>query len=338
MWCRPVTSSNLLSEKKEKEWDGTEAVPPFPADVTPDNVPIAFHGARGLGHLQEFDQDWSTAAWWAYTEVNTSHISVAISTTTYISYVMHTWFLLVLGFALLYTDGYGHEISEAVHRLMEQADPKARVEYCGEISTGKLDYLLFVITRDELTGVVLVQKDQQNETAIVDADTSLFSPQTRDFYFLGKPLGLAISELLARRNLKRQSQQILRQAGHLQEVSSIGSDIDRVIFPISGFRLGSESSREIIRSLRTAHSISVEPAKAPPGSIIISPTQYTAHGPVSIGHAGIVGSRGLIYSADARFGGAWVQNFTLASWLNRFSASNGTYAFLLRNSPHSKDL
>jgi hypothetical protein len=250
---------------------------------------------------------------------------------------MIKWLSLVLGFALLSTYGYGGEIPQAVHRLMEQADPKARVEYCGGISTGKLDYYLFVITRDELTGVVLVQKDQEHEPAIADADTSLFSSRTKDLYFLGKPVGSAVSELLARRNLKRQSQQPPRQTGHLQEVSSIGSDIDRVIFPISGFKLGSESSREIMGILRTAHTISVEPAKAPSGSIIISPTQYAAHGPVSIGHAGIVGSRGFIYSADARYNGAWVQNFTLASWLNRFSASNGTFAFLLRNSPRSNE-
>jgi hypothetical protein len=251
---------------------------------------------------------------------------------------MYRRFLLVLGFALLHANVYGDEIPQPVHRLIEQADPKARVEYCGAISTRKLDYYLFVISRDELTGVVLVQKCPENEPVIIDADTSLFSPRSRDSYFLGKALGSAISDLLARRNLKRQSPQTPRQTGHLQEVSSIGSDIDRVIFPISGFRLGSESSHEIVRILRTVHTISVEPAKAPPGSIIISPTQFTAHGPVSIGHAGIVGVRGLIYSADARYGGAWVQNFTLASWLNRFSASNGTYAFLLRNNPHSNDL
>jgi hypothetical protein len=236
---------------------------------------------------------------------------------------MIKWLSLVLGFALLSTYGYGGEIPQAVHRLMEQADPKARVEYCGGISTRKLDYYLFVITRDE--------------PAIADADTSLFSSRTKDLYFLGKPVGSAVSELLARRNLKRQSQQPPRQTGHLQEVSSIGSDIDRVIFPISGFKLGSESSREIMGILRTAHTISVEPAKAPSGSIIISPTRYAAHGPVSIGHAGIVGSRGFIYSADARYNGAWVQNFTLASWLNRFSASNGTFAFLLRTSPRSNE-
>jgi hypothetical protein len=247
-------------------------------------------------------------------------------------------FFLVLGSALLYIHGRADEIPQAVHLLMEQANPKARLEYCGAISTQKLDYYLFVVTREELTGVVLVQKDRQNVPAIVDADTSLFSSPAKDFYFLGKPLGSAISELLARRNLKRQAQQLPRETSHLQEVSSIGSDIDRVIFPVSGFKLGSESSHEIMRILRTTDTISIEPARAPPGSIIISPTRYTTRGAVSIGHARIVGSHGLIYSADARYGGAWVQNFTLASWISRFSASNGTYTFLLRDRPHSKNL
>jgi hypothetical protein len=258
--------------------------------------------------------------------------------TTYICTVMFMWFLLVLGFALWDIDGCADEIPQPVRLLMEQANPKAHVEYCGEISTRKLDYYLFVVTREELTGVVLVQKDRQNVPAIVDADTSLFSSQTKDLYFLGKPLASAISELLARRNLKRQAQRSPEQAGRLQEVSFIGSDIDRLILPICGFKLGSASSREIMRILRTTHTISIEPARAPPGSIIVSPTQYTASGPVLIGHAGIVGSYGLIYSADARYGGAWVQNFTLASWLSRFSTRNGTYAFVLRDQHHSKKL
>jgi hypothetical protein len=38
----------FAKRKKEKEWDDTEAVPPFPADPVPNNVAIGFRGARGV--------------------------------------------------------------------------------------------------------------------------------------------------------------------------------------------------------------------------------------------------------------------------------------------------
>jgi hypothetical protein len=232
--------------------------------------------------------------------------------------------------------GQTEEIPQGVLRLVEQANSKARVEYCGAISTKNLCYHLFVVSCEELAGVVLVRNSLGDLPIIVDADTSLSFSRIEISYALGKAAETAIADLLERRNLKRQAQAPLRQTCPSREVSSIGRDIDRVIFPITGFKLGSESTHEIMNILRTTHTISMEPANAPPGAIIISPTRFSPHGPVSIGHAGIVGSDGSIYSADARYGGAWVRNFTLASWLNRFSTSNGTYAFLLRDRPHPR--
>jgi hypothetical protein len=234
--------------------------------------------------------------------------------------------------------GQAEEIPQVVLRLMEQTNPKARLEYCGAISTKNLCYHLFVVTCEELAGVVLVRNSRGDLPIIVDADTSLFFCRTETPYSLGKAVQAAIADLLERRNLKRQGQIPLKQITPSREVCCIGRNIDRVIFPITGFQLGSESTHEIMNILRTTHAISVEPANAPPGSIIVSPTRFSAHGPFSIGHAGIVGPGGSIYSADARYGGAWVRNFTLGSWLSRFSASNGTYTFLLRDRSHSKSL
>jgi len=57
----PVPFFPLPNEKKEKASDGTEAVPPFSANVTSNNVSSAIHGARGLSALQGLDQHWSTA-------------------------------------------------------------------------------------------------------------------------------------------------------------------------------------------------------------------------------------------------------------------------------------
>jgi hypothetical protein len=76
--------------------------------------------------------------------------------------------------------------------------------------------------------------------------------------------------------------------------------------------------------------VSVDPKTAPPGSIIVSPTQFSSDGPIFLGHAGILGRDNAIYSADAGYEGGWIKNFTLTSWLKRFSGTNGTYAFVIR--------
>jgi hypothetical protein len=187
-----------------------------------------------------------------------------------------------------------------------------------------------VLTRKELTGVVLVQHPFGKAPEIADADTSLFP--LRDFPqpSAAQPMREAIEELLSRRNLKKNGPAGPRTFDERAEISAVGRRIDQVMYPISGFRFGTDSTREILRLLRTGSTFSVDPQNAPPGSIIVSPTQFSRDGPIFLGHAGILGSDGSIYSADARSGGAWTKNFTLSDWLGRFSGTNGTYAFVIR--------
>ena len=60
--------------------------------------------------------------------------------------------------AFICSDAVGRPIiPSAVSALVQRADPQANVEYCGSVSTNRVDYYLFVLTRKELTGVVLVQ-------------------------------------------------------------------------------------------------------------------------------------------------------------------------------------
>ena len=245
---------------------------------------------------------------------------------------MRSRLLMALGLFLFHDPGWTEDLPQSVCCLIERANPNAKIEYCGAIVTKALEYYLFAVTHEQVAGVELVRIDRDNRPAIVDADTSL-SHRDLNASSVPVPVTDAIGELLERRNAKAQAQSPRGPTQRSQEVSSIGDDIDRIVSPINGFKLASESTREILHTLRTANTLSVEPAYAPPGSIIISPTRFSPTGPVSIGHAGIVGLEGSIYSADARYGGSWVRNFTLASWLKRFSASNGTYAFLLRARP-----
>jgi hypothetical protein len=221
-------------------------------------------------------------------------------------------------------------IPSAVTALVRRADPQANVEYCGSVSTNRVDYYLFVITQQELTGVVLVRQPTGKAPSIAAADTSLLP--LRDFpqYSVAQPLQEAIEVLLTRRNLNKNRPARQGTFHQMPEISAVGRDIDHVVYPITGFRLDADSTHEILRLLRTGPTLSVDPKNAPPGSIIVSPTQFSNDGPIFLGHAGILGSDGSIYSADARFGGARTKNFTLSNWLRRFSGTNGTYAFVIR--------
>jgi hypothetical protein len=214
----------------------------------------------------------------------------------------------------------------AVRRLIQAADPRAKVEYGGAISTRHADYYLFLLERKELAGTVLVLQRIGAAPMIVAADTSLFPFPANAECTVERPVQNAVKFLLQRRTVaKRASASTIDP-----EICFVGREIDRVIYPISGFQLGSNSTREILRRLRTGPTVAVDPRAAPPGSIIVSPTQSSAYGPVCLGHAGIVGSGGSIYSADARYGGRRTKNFTLTSWLRQFSGTNGSYTFVLR--------
>jgi hypothetical protein len=237
---------------------------------------------------------------------------------------------LLWAFLCSHTVGQPITIPSAVTALVQRADPQADVEYCGSVLTNRVDYYLFVLTQKELTGVVLVRQPTGKTPRIAGADTSLFPFPDFPQYSVTPPLPAAIEELLTRRNLNKNRPSLQGTSGQMPGISAVGRDIDYVVYPISGFRLGTDSTHEILRLLRTGPTLSVDPKNAPPGSIIVSPTQFSGDGPIFLGHAGILGSDGWIYSADARYGGARTKNFTLSNWLRRFSSTNGTYAFIIR--------
>jgi hypothetical protein len=233
--------------------------------------------------------------------------------------------------------GQSTEAPIAVRGLIQGAAPHAEIEYCGAVSTRKADFYLFLIERKELAGIVLVEQRAGTVPEIVDADTSLFPFRPDSERAVEKPVQDAIELLLRRRNLAKKSREPQSTSRLDPEISAVGREIDRVVYPISRFRLGSNSTHEILRLLRTGPTVAVDPRTAPPGSIIVSPTQSSPYGPIYLGHAGIVGSDGSIYSADARYDGARTKNFSLARWLRQFSGTNGSYAFVL-HAPSGKNV
>jgi hypothetical protein len=242
-------------------------------------------------------------------------------------------FLLFWPIICLQTIGQPAEAPLPVRGLAQQADLGATIEYCGSLSTTRLDYYLFLLERKELAGLVLIQQRAGSSPVIIDADTSLFPLRDDLNHTWEKPLLEGIEVLLRRRNQSRRLGGASSSAGRDSEVSAIGREIDRIVYPIAGFRLNSNSTREILRLLRTGPTVAVDPRTAPPGSIIVSPTQFSPSGPIYLGHAGIVGKDGAIYSADARYGGARTRSFSLTGWVRQFSSNNGSYAFVLHGPP-----
>jgi hypothetical protein len=241
--------------------------------------------------------------------------------------------LALLGCTCADTSAKSNDAPPAVCELVRLADPHATVEYCGALSYRNFDYYLFALQREELSGLLLVRQKTGEAPVIFDADTSFSSINNRANQPIEKLVLDGIDLLVRKRNLAKRRSRQNSNSTQAREVSSIGDQIDRVVYPLCGFRLGSNSTREILRRLQSGPAIELDPKTAPPGSIIVSPTRSSPFGPVYLGHAGIVGSDGSVYSADARAGGAWSKNFSLAGWLQKFSGANGCYAFVLRAQP-----
>lgn len=219
---------------------------------------------------------------------------------------------------------------EAVRNLAQRAAPYAIVEYCGALGYRRADYYLFVLGQNNRAGLLLIRQQGGSDPVIVDADTSFFPFTDDQEPALDRPILDGVEVLLRKRNGAKEGHGPREYATPTREVSFVGEAIDRIVYPICGFRLESDSTRQILRRLRTGPATEVEPRTAPPGSIIVSPTRFFAFGPVYIGHAGIVGSDGSIHSADARLGGAWAKDVPVSGWLKEFAGNNGCYAFVLR--------
>jgi hypothetical protein len=240
--------------------------------------------------------------------------------------------VIILLFSAFLCSDLNAQAAEATldaRELVQRADPRAKIEYGGAISTPRADYYLFLLEREELAGTALVQQRIGAAPIIVAADTSIFPFRDETERLVEKPVQDAIKLLLRRWTAAKKGHAPPGSSNRAPEISAIGQEIDRVIYPISGFRLDSNSTHEILRLLRTGPTLAVDPGTAPPGSIIVSPTRSSPYGPIYLGHAGILGSDGFIYSADARYEGARTRGLSLRSWLRNFSATNGSYAFVL---------
>ena len=177
--------------------------------------------------------------------------------------------LLFCTFLFSSASGQSIEVPAAVRELIARADTHANFEYCGSISTARIDYFLFLLQREELTGIVLVEQRAGTSPTIVVADTSLFPLSERLKGAVDKSVPGAIELLLRQRNLAREHLDLKERPSRLNPECQRhwAGDRRRYLSQLSGFRLGSNSTHEILRLLRTGPASAVNPASAPPRSI-----------------------------------------------------------------------
>ena len=213
----------------------------------------------------------------------------------------------------------------AVRDFVGQAIPDGLTEYRGRILSGPDCYYLFILRQQSRAGVMFIRQNLHGDLSIAGADTSLTSiklPVDRDHQ--------AAILKNARALLQDSRQSIGSLLSYPAADAQIGTALDRILLPITGFSLKSDGTLDILRRLQEANTFSFEPWKAPAGSILICPTRFAPAGPVELGHAGILARDRCVYAADASRNGAWSRFGTLDQWLEKFGSANRVYAFLLR--------
>jgi hypothetical protein len=126
-------------------------------------------------------------------------------------------------FVCAHVMGHSAETPIEVRDLIQRADPRANVEYCGAVATGTIDYYLFLLERKELAGLVLVKQRAGMIPVIVDVDTSLFPFHDDAEHSVEKPVQDAIELLLRRRSLVKKSRAPMRSSRQDPEVSAVGA-------------------------------------------------------------------------------------------------------------------
>src|ERR1700736_1602890 len=109
--------------------------------------------------------------------------------------------IILLFSAFLYCDPIAQatEATLDARELIQRADPHAKINYRGAISTRWADYYLFLLQREELAGTALVQQRIGAAPIILAADTSLFPFCEEIERSVEKPVQNAIKLLLRRR-------------------------------------------------------------------------------------------------------------------------------------------
>jgi hypothetical protein len=101
--------------------------------------------------------------------------------------------------------------------------------------------------------------------------------------------------------------------------------VNRVVTTALGRPIGGGlSTANMVQVLKARHA-KVSEQSAPPGAVIISPTEQSG-GHANIGHVGLLGADGKIFSNSSN-DGQWEQNFSVSSWKSYYGGKGLTVQF-----------
>ncbi len=235
--------------------------------------------------------------------------------------------LPVLLFQISLADG-STTLPKPIEHLARAAISADWLGFYGSVSIATTSYYLFGLQQGQRSGVVVIGDNP--EAWVVGADTALSSIHLDQSPEIVAAALRGFSVLLAG---KTPISLFGSPAGSSSNASCvptcpIGDQLDQLLEPITGFHLRTNATREILSRLQESNALSLDPADVVPGSILISPSRYERHGPVSLGAVGIVGADRYVYGTDAS--GRWRRLAPVKVWLEDLRLTNGVFAFLLR--------
>jgi hypothetical protein len=220
----------------------------------------------------------------------------------------------------------------ALAAFVQHAVPVGEIRYWGAFLVSPSVYHLFTLQQAERKGVLLIRQSDQNQFVVVGADTSFdsFSRGPGD----SDQIVRAAARLL---NGETDDPFVARAEASANDVCPLGASLNDLLVPIAGFALSCNGTFGILRDLQHADSFRVAPEQASPGSILVCPSHFSAHGPVNIGFAVVVGPDRCVYGPDYRQGGAWRRLATLREWLQANQSASDIHGFLLRADANDRD-
>jgi hypothetical protein len=235
--------------------------------------------------------------------------------------------LLILPFLFLFATSatMASGLDQNLLTFVQNAVPEGWIVFCGEVQSSDTAYELFILGQEARRGVLVITANPSGKPPQV-----LFADTAFDFAL---PQSLIPPEVLSRcyalLGIAR-SPPIQPPIAPTEDICPIGAALNKVLDPIAGFTFRSNSTLGILQELEQSDAFPVSPHAAPAGSILLSPTTYSATGPVSLGSVVILGSNHQVYGPDFRTGGAWICLGSLETWIEKYGAKNQLFGFLLR--------
>jgi hypothetical protein len=242
--------------------------------------------------------------------------------------------LLTFGVLLLFTSStaIAGGLDQQLLTFVKDAVPQGRIVFCGEVASNGTGYDLFVVQQETSRGALVITSGSADPSAksykVLFADTSL------DF---ARDQGLIPSEVLSQLcvllGITGSPSSQPRAIAPAEDICPIGAALNTVLGPIAGFTFRFNCTLGILQELQQSDAIPVNPSSAPAGSILVCPSVYSGTGPVRLGAVGILGSDRQVYGLDIRKGCGWICLGKLETWIEKYSAKNQLFGFLLRARP-----